>query len=314
MSTPSPFAVPIPSLPSFNNTLGPMYLAVVFISMLFGITTVQAFVYHQNCARDPLALKLMILALWLCDCVQVALAIHFGWYYSVQNFANPLALPKIVWSLTLYSLLGTFSDSIVNCLLAWKLWRLSPRSGWLITLVAVPTLMSIAGTFALATNSFRMPFFEKLQHDYTWTWYLIFVPHTFANIVISLSLVVNLIKKHTGFRRSSSLIRLLVVYIVNSCFLVSATAILSVVLYVGSPHTLWFGTAGAVLTKLMLNSLLGLLNTKEFWKKQVYGGPEPMSIHLSRLPVDSEAQSGPESEERGLKVNIIHTKETHHTT
>ncbi|KAI0346067.1 hypothetical protein BDW22DRAFT_716417 [Trametopsis cervina] len=309
MSDPITGAPPLglpPSLPSFDNTLGPMYMAVVFISMLFGITTVQAFVYHQNCARDPLSLKMMILALWICDCVQVALAIHFGWYYSIQNFANPLALVNIVWSLTTYTLLGTFSDSVVNCLLAWRLWKLSSKS-------AVPTLMSIAGTIALATFSFRQPSFEQLKHSYTWTWYLIFVPHAFANIVISLSLVVTLVKKHTGFKGTASLIRLLVVYIVNSCFLVSTSAIFAVVLYTASPNTLWFGTAAAVLTKLMFNSLLGLLNTKEFWKKQIYGAAEPMSIHLSRLPTDSEAQSAPTSEERALKVHIAHGEEIDYT-
>ncbi|KAI0346098.1 hypothetical protein BDW22DRAFT_1425625 [Trametopsis cervina] len=272
-------------LPPLNDTLGALYISIVVIAILYGITTVQAFIYHQNSENDHLLVKLTVLVLWILDTLELVVVVHVGWFYTVVNFANVLSLDIVPWSLPTYTLVSGISDFIINNILAYRVWKLSGRNIWLTLLIELPVFTSLAGVFVFTIFVLGHPSYSILNAKYSWTWYCIFAPHAFADIVISVSLTLSLLRKRTGFStRTDSVIRTLILYLVNTCLIVSAVGLSSVITYFAKPGAAYHFALGSILPKLMMNSLLGLFNTREYRKDKMYNSPEGISIHLSRLP------------------------------
>lgn len=57
---------------------------------------------------------------------------------------------------------------------------------------------------------------------------------------------------------------------------------------------------------VMMNSLLGLFNTREYRKDKMYNSPEGISIHLSRLP--TVGQMSEVGIEEGYSASVSETK------
>ncbi|EKM48087.1 uncharacterized protein PHACADRAFT_203268 [Phanerochaete carnosa HHB-10118-sp] len=100
MAEPTVHMLP-PMVPSvslhLDNTLGVILISEILAAILFGITSVQVYVYFHRNPRDSDLMRRTIFFLWVVDGLHLAFTSHSVYYYSVTNFMNPLALTQCPW-------------------------------------------------------------------------------------------------------------------------------------------------------------------------------------------------------------------------
>ncbi|KAI0340057.1 hypothetical protein BDW22DRAFT_1431109 [Trametopsis cervina] len=143
------------SVPSLGETLGVILVTGMLVAALYGVTTVQTFVYHQHSKHDPRILKnsgcYKILFLWLLDTIQFIFLIHYVYFYCVSSFGNFEALSILPWSIPALIITGAVSDVIVTGWFAHRLWKLSVNK-WLILVIAVAALTVLGRSFIPAVT------------------------------------------------------------------------------------------------------------------------------------------------------------------
>ncbi|GJE94009.1 hypothetical protein PsYK624_101770 [Phanerochaete sordida] len=280
-----------------DSTLGVIVIAEIMVAMLFGITSVQIYVYFHRNPRDSKFMKRTIFFLWILDGLHLAFTSHSVYHYAVTNFMNPLALTQCPWSFAIDVVFGDLSEVIVTALFAYRIWKFSGKL-WPLMLIVPPAIISFAGAIAIGVFARKVPDFVEFNDKYAWVWYAVFSVQAFIDCAIAVALCTMLIKRRTGFKRTDSLIRILVVYSINTCALTSSVAIGSVITYAVMPHNFVFIAFAMVLPKLMLNALLALLNSRDKMRNMHAG--QAISVHLSKLASRLARSAGSESSENPL--------------
>lgn len=275
----SPPTLPIPPL-RLDNTLGVILIAEIMVAMLFGITSVQIYVYFHRNPKDSSFMKRTIFFLWILDGLHLAFTSHSVYHYAVTNFMNPLALTQCPWSFAVDVVFGDLSEVIVTAVFAYRIYKFSGKL-WPLLFIMPPTIVAFGGAVAIGVYARRVPDYVEFNSHYAWIWYGVFSIQAFTDCAIAVALCTMLIKRRTGFKRTDSLIRILVLYSINTCALTSSVAIASVITYAVMPHNFVFIAFAMVLPKLMLNALLALLNSRDKMRDMHAG--QAISVHLSKL-------------------------------
>ncbi|KAG6918735.1 hypothetical protein DXG01_012220 [Tephrocybe rancida] len=121
-----------------------------------------------------------------------------------------------------------------------------------------------------------------------------------ADIFIALSLVVLLWGSRTGFRRTNTLVNILIVYAINRCVLTSVVAVAEVIAFAVSPHSLWFLAIDFVVGKLYANSLLATLNSRHGMRN----GNMVNSVHMSDIHFEEPSLETGRSTQKGVVLEL----------
>ncbi|KAF7309552.1 hypothetical protein MIND_00326100 [Mycena indigotica] len=255
-----------------DNTLGAAFIGVVVAAGLHGVSCVQAWWYytHQN---DRWPLKLLVAAVMVFDTVHQGLISHTLYTYLVTNYDNPIELSQIVWSLLVEVLFNGLTALLVQSFLTVRIWRLSNRNSWL----TGAALILVLGEFVIVTSRFAL---------YSTWWAPAYVAlslqlQTFAELteLKSLSITVNslaaagdvliaatlcklLHSSRTGFHRSDTMIRKLMMWAVNTGLITSICAIASLISITVAGNTFIYILFFFCMGRLYCNSLLATLNAR----------------------------------------------------
>ncbi|KAJ8520736.1 hypothetical protein ONZ45_g2452 [Pleurotus djamor] len=99
---------------NLDAKLGAMFLGNVVAAILYGVTSVQTFIYFKGSAQDLRSLKVIVLILWLLDSLHIILVTHTVYFYTVSNYADPLSLNTPIWSNVSQVYTTCISDLIVR--------------------------------------------------------------------------------------------------------------------------------------------------------------------------------------------------------
>ncbi|KAI0767926.1 hypothetical protein BC629DRAFT_1725292, partial [Irpex lacteus] len=253
-----------------HTILGPLYIAIVIFTTLYGVSTVQAVIYYQKGHKDSLLLRLTVLALWLSDTGLLGVVIYCGCrrQYDVLGTTTEQLDPYRILGLW-YTVAG-LSDVMTCCIMIWMAWRLADKNMWLLSIMVVPTVAAFgppSGFFAYSFLCFRKPLTLANKSNATCQ-----VTHWTSNLRF--------------------VIRLLVIWFVNAGSLQALKHISSISQY----------TLCCFHRSIAFNSLLGLLNTREYRQEILCApdhGEEPAmsrarmstSIHFATMPHSSASDS-----------------------
>ncbi|KAI6158133.1 hypothetical protein BKA82DRAFT_4067276 [Pisolithus tinctorius] len=67
-------------------------------AMLYGITTLQTYVYFMYYSEDASTVKFLVAAIWALDTLHVSFMCHLLYYYLIINYGVPTSLEYIIWS------------------------------------------------------------------------------------------------------------------------------------------------------------------------------------------------------------------------
>ncbi|KAF8239292.1 hypothetical protein L208DRAFT_1456479 [Tricholoma matsutake] len=255
-----------------RSTLGAQLLGNLAAAIFYGITCVQTYLYYNKGHNDRKLLKLLVFFLWLLDSVQLALVTHTSYYVMVSNFGIH-SYPLSVWSLCAQMYLNYITQTIVRLVFIRRVWLLSDRNNYLaggITIISV---------FAFATG---IVYSAKSQTSHSSSYLVkITLAHIFcgslagdvlADILIATSLCFLLAQNRTGWKRTDSIVNILMFYAINTGLLTSIFATGCLVCHLIWPFGLIAISIYYSLGKLYFNSLLGMLNARESLREQMGGG------------------------------------------
>ncbi|KAF8880649.1 hypothetical protein BD779DRAFT_1070671 [Infundibulicybe gibba] len=267
-------------MPAFDNTLGSLLVGGLVAMALWGVTCVQSYTYFTHGNKDRLAFKNMIAFLWLLDTFDSILNCHILYFYLVSNYLNPLSLLVPVWSVIIHVAVTSISNFIIRSMFALRVFRLSggniPVSIWIMSISLTDLICGIV----ITAKAFRIGSWLELN-TLSSLMYLNFAAGTASDLSVAVTLCYLLRRSRTGFIRTDSLIKVLMMYSVNTGMIVAIDASLGMITYIIMPHNFIFLGFYLLLSKLYLNSYLASLNARDDLRGKL---DEPVvSIHLSQM-------------------------------
>ncbi|KAG1825342.1 hypothetical protein EV424DRAFT_676455 [Suillus variegatus] len=277
---------PQPIRANLRGICGALFIGSILTASLFGLTSIQAFIYFRTHAgRWTKFYRLIVLLLWILDATQTTLVVHCVYFYLVTNLANPYMLEEVVWSFRLQIVFNVnhFISSVVRLRHApadshrqcdtYTVW--SPH---------MDSWQRSCKNFPHNTGHNHRSRFRCCQPSDL---------ATFLDVLITSSLWYLLASSRTGFSDTDCLIRKLIFYTINSGCLTSICALTSITICAVMPHSFVFFSLQFLVAKLYVNSYIALLNMGYYTKS--YDASPINSFELREVSIISEehARSSP---------------------
>ncbi|KAI0089906.1 hypothetical protein BDY19DRAFT_91966 [Irpex rosettiformis] len=280
-----------------NLTIGASVIFTVLNGTIFGITSMQTFLYYNSSQEDGKLLRWTVLGLWILDLFETILFTHSVYNYSTTALMNPLLFATFVWSAGAHVIAGAVSNLLISIIFTYRAASFS-KSRWPWFCIGPLAILAFVASFVLGTVQFVWPSILTLEQRFKWLGYVTCSVQAASDVTIMLSVCYVLLKnsRQTRNRNTTSVINKLIFFSVNTCVLTCSTAIAVVITEVLLPRSnIWEGLI-SLLPKFMLNSLLALLNSREHMRNQMVS-KRPISIQLTE---DSGTSSGTTSSDRTL--------------
>ncbi|OBZ69408.1 hypothetical protein A0H81_10650 [Grifola frondosa] len=214
-----------------ENVLGSILIGLFFACILYGVATLQAFMYMQMYPDDSRLVKYLVATVWVLETLHTGFCMQFMYAYVIWNFGNTEFMGGIYWSGGLTIFLAVLIQVTVQCFYIRRLWVLSNHS--------------VAFTIPLVTLSVGMG------------------SSACIDVIVASVLIYYLKRGRSGLRRSDNMLVWLSVYAVNTGALTSAVSVLTVVTFAVQKESLVFLALGVMQSKLYANSFLGSLNARQ---------------------------------------------------
>ncbi|GJE93958.1 hypothetical protein PsYK624_101240 [Phanerochaete sordida] len=280
-----------------NGTLGWLLIAEIVISVLFGVATMQTYIYFYRGSRDGPFLRRTIFFLWVLDGVHLGFYSHAVYGYAVTNFMNPLALLNIPWSFAATMFITEMIQAIVTLIFSYRIYKLSERA-WPLAFILPPQFLSCVGSIVTGVLECLIPSYQEFEQKYAWVWYSTSGLYTFVDCAIAVSLCVTLAKHRTSFRRTLSVVRTIILFSVCTCALTSSFALAAVITLVALPKSFLYVAFAIIHPNVMINSLLAMLNSRDMLR-EMYAG-QVVSVHFSELTGGASADGARVAHAQGV--------------
>ncbi|KAM5544701.1 hypothetical protein V8D89_001599 [Ganoderma adspersum] len=287
----APVSIPA-TIPSLDNTYGAILLGTFGGLMLYGLTIHQAFRYSHlpSYKTDATYIKVTVAIVLVLETFYSALSMLSCYHYSITNYANPEALFHGTWSLNLLPVSTGIAVAVSQSYFAYRLFKFNPRYAPIIALAVILLIGESALSIALTIEAFVQPDLSDYQNS---SWMLSGAMRGMivaADGILTVMLTILLHRSRTGFKSTDSMLNVLILYTINTGLLTGTTSLISFILGVAFPHTLIGDGMSLCMAKLYTNSMLAVLNSRDFLSnygtgKSGYGAtPSKISpIHPSAL-------------------------------
>ncbi|OBZ66008.1 hypothetical protein A0H81_14028 [Grifola frondosa] len=248
-----------------DDILGYLLVGVCMSCVLYGVTTVQTFMYVQTYREDRLSLKMMVIAIWVMETLQTGFCINFLYMYAARHFGDFVFLGGIYWTggITIY--LGTFIQFFVLCFYVKRVWTLSNGSKGLTAPLVFLVMCRFATAIATSSYSYIYPNWVALKAQ---TGPLVAVvigqgSSTLIDVAVAGILIYYLRRGRQGdWKSSDGVASFLTMYIVNTGALTSIFSLTIAITY-GVEDNLLFMALTEMQYKLYANAFLGSLNARQ---------------------------------------------------
>ncbi|KXN90321.1 hypothetical protein AN958_04354 [Leucoagaricus sp. SymC.cos] len=301
-----------------DNTMGLALIGIVVAALLYGVSLLQVYYYYTH-QKDTWCIKWLVGLVMIFETIHQALITHSVYVYLVTYYGQPEMRKQIVWcvippSACPFALLTPGAGAYFFTM---RVWRLSNRKIWLTgLLVRTPPSLPLSRLINLtgATCCWRVRsigcaiapiirFTHKSAAAYT---ILSLQLRTFTelarlkslsiavnalaaagDLLIAASLCIILYQSRTGFQRSDTMIKKLIVYSVNTGLFTSLCAVASLISIVLAGHTFLYVMFFFCMGRLYSNSLLAALNARKKIRAVadgIYNTSDNVSLSLREFP------------------------------
>ncbi|RPD69294.1 hypothetical protein L226DRAFT_280182 [Lentinus tigrinus ALCF2SS1-7] len=270
-----------------EGVMGGLLVSIFFACILYGMTTLQAFMYYQKYPNDIPLLRFLVTAVWILETVHTAFCMQFVYAYLISGFADFANFIAVHWSV---GVAIASSVAVALCVQGYYTWRVYVVSGRFALWSAVIAFCALARVgFGIGSTCLTYIYPNWLQLRELKVGLATVSgglgAAALVDLLVALTLTFYLKRNRTGFHKeSNSMVNKILVYTVNTGAI----------------------TGAASLTKLYANSFLGSLNARTHLRNasQNTGGGRMFS---------SNSRGGPEftiSSPRGAVPVIEVTRQT----
>ncbi|KAH9022475.1 hypothetical protein EDB85DRAFT_373229 [Lactarius pseudohatsudake] len=287
-----------------RNTYGCTFIGLIVSVMLFGITTLQTWIYYwQYGNRDQKALKIFVAVIFLLDALHTSLCIYSVYWYLVLNFGNVEILDTGLWAMGVQVDVNTLIDYMVQLFYARRVYIVGGS-------IVIPIIIVIFGTTSFA---FGLVFLVELTNtlkfwsrfaSVTWVADIGLGSAVVADILIAVSMCWFLYHKRTGFARTDSVIMTLMTYSVHSGLLTSVLTCAVLISIAIAPSTMYSYMFYFPMSKFYANSLLAMLNSRDYVRGRSSTDNRPNNaFDLSSIRIEHRSE-GDKSRRPAVSVTV----------
>ncbi|KLO19233.1 hypothetical protein SCHPADRAFT_952843 [Schizopora paradoxa] len=249
---------PVP--PDISFITGPFLFGYLFNWTLFGVLSVQVYIYYISFPKDRLFAKCLVASVYILETIQTAMLGHDAFETLAKGFGNVVLLNslQLEW-LTVPVFTGVLS-CVVQLFYAYRVALLSnSKLMGLAVAVAVTqaTNAIIQGIQALVINDFSKLRSEALVTEAIWL-----IGSAICDLMIVSFMTYALLKKRVYIKSTQTVVTRVIRIIVETGCLTATAATFMVILFFAFPDKTYYTCPGLFLAKLYSNSFLVILNTR----------------------------------------------------
>lgn len=243
------------------NTFGAWLICASVGCMLFGLTTHQTYRYFRLYPDDGPMLKLLVIALLILDTMHTITNIHLCYYYLVINYLNPLALGSGVWSMRVSITETALVMLMSHTFFLRRIFLLGERRIVPVLLIGILMMSEFAFAIGVTVMTFILVTFEAFK-SYMWMIWVMLANAVVIDLLVTSCLIFYLWRSRTGFKRTDSLLDVLMVYTINTGLSTSLLTLPAMICAIIMPGNLLWGAIYVIASKMYANSLLAVLNSR----------------------------------------------------
>ncbi|KAJ7495165.1 hypothetical protein FB451DRAFT_1550725 [Mycena latifolia] len=279
-------AAPAPALPNVQLSYGPMLIGVSFNMICYGVLVGQVLTYYQVYKKDRLWMRLFVAFLFFVETANTALDMAMMYQPLILKYGQkPVFFPDVFMTGALLILSNSilsnpFITNIravmyrkspnaevvlvsmpIQVFFAWRIHQLT-KSPWVPLTIIVFALASFAGGLWISAMVQILRQFAKkpLLHNSALLWFL---ASCVADVLITISLVLTLTKKKTGFAATDSVLDKIIRTTIQTGMITAIFSILDVACFMALPHYAVNFVWDLALSKLYSNCLMSTLNARQ---------------------------------------------------
>lgn len=284
---------------NIHDTFGAGFIGGMVAAILYGITTLQTYLYYVYYPRDTNGLKVLVASIWVIDTLHVSLMCHALYYYLVTSFGDADHLGTGVWSLFTSLGLNLLMAVLVQTYFAFRICHLTRSSirWWLTSFLMLIVIAHFAFGLETVILMFIKKEFSALSDITLYAATPFAITAVLSDVFIAASLCILLHGNRSPFNETNTLVNTLIIYAINRCLLTSVVAVVEVIAFAIIPGSLWFIAIDFVIGKLYANSLLASLNSRSALRGRSHTRDDSTSfrvntINLTGLQSSSDRDSG----------------------
>ncbi|TCD63025.1 hypothetical protein EIP91_006088 [Steccherinum ochraceum] len=296
-------------LPDVTLQLGPMFITISAVWGMLGLLTVQLYIYHLAFPSDRIYTKLLVFGIYLLELTQVILVTYDGSFvFAVQwgDFSR-LGQLRLFW-FSMPAMTGLVSFP-VQLFYAWRLYNLS-KNYWVTAIVVLTSVLQGGFTIWDTIAAHASPDLRTVVYTINYiTVSLRFAATAACDILITVFTTYYLYraKQRSSTRRTTITLDRLIKFTAETGLLTAAFAIVEVIIFAASKHTLLYTILLGIVPKMYSNCLLAVLNSR----LQVSDGRITTSMGvnvITTVSLDNTHESGairaPSTGRSGITISI----------
>ncbi|EIW57835.1 uncharacterized protein TRAVEDRAFT_72794 [Trametes versicolor FP-101664 SS1] len=245
--------------------IGGLLIELCFAFILYGITTLQTFMYFQKYTDDRPSLKTLVATVWILESVHTGFCMQFIYAYIIAGFGDYANFLNINWCVAITVVCSAGVALCVQGYYTWRVWIVSGKSLVWTVIIGSFALLRVAFGIASAVLSYVYPDWLTFRHTNS---SLITISGglgsaALVDMLVAVTLSYYLKRgRHTWHKESNSMINQILLYAVNTGAITGTASLLCVILFAVKKSSLVFLGLVMIQTKLYANSLLGSLNAR----------------------------------------------------
>jgi len=240
---------------------GPVLLGYLLNWGLYGVLSVQVFLYHISFPRDKWVPKALVYTTYVIETAQTVLITHDCFHAYAQDFGN---LAEVNAMQNEWLTVPVFC-AIVSCTVQmYYAYRLQLLSGSMLLRLVVSVIALVQGVAGLVAGAqaFIIGNFTGLASKAfisTGIWH---AGGAVCDVTIAVCMAYYLSRRDTGVPVTHVIVVRLVRLIVETGCLTALSSSIDLILYFSFPHNAYHACVALILTKLYSNSLLVIFNSR----------------------------------------------------
>ncbi|KAF8209092.1 hypothetical protein K438DRAFT_257668 [Mycena galopus ATCC 62051] len=246
-----------------STTVGALELGVLFAVFMFGILTVQLYIYFDRFPKDPVNFKVMVALVWMLDFGHTIAICHLLYIITVTQYGHPAALAILPKSLDASILLSGLIGPLEQGWFTFRLYKFT-KTLPLPAICAILSLLRLGGSTALFVYSLEGRTIQEYATRMMWLIEAVVIVGAAVDAILALALCYYLSSWRTGgFQRTNKLVNQLMTWTVETGAITMAGALSLLLTFLTMKDNLVYIGFFCIMAKLFSNSLLFSLNARE---------------------------------------------------
>ncbi|KAF5348919.1 hypothetical protein D9756_009830 [Leucocoprinus leucothites] len=265
----------LPPIPQdIAKITGPPYLGIILNWWLFGVLTLQYYLYYLNFPDDRWSLKLTVAFIFVMEFAQTLMTVADGFHWFVFGFGDVNALGEFFLANFDSPMMSSVVALVVQSMYAWRLYRLS-KSKVLTYIIALCAVAQATGGIGIGIVHQQAGTIARWQSKYqpllvVWAGF-----SALADVLIASAMTWLLLRSKSwkrGDERNNVLtkiVRLTIETNLASAAVALAELLTCTIPAIAPPKSSYFLAPGYVLGKLYSNSFLAMLNNRTYIRQDL---------------------------------------------